>query len=69
EAVHLQRFEASLAPWLKSAPAADQLAYAGLLQRYQHAGQAAQNYLHDIPPIIDYARSMLTLRLELDFPG
>ena len=69
EAVHLQRFEASLAPWLKSAPAADQLAYAGLLQRYQHAGQAAQNYLHDIPPIIDYARSMLTLRLELDFPS
>ena len=69
EMARLQAFEAAMPQWLKSASQADQQAYAALLQRYPDAGQEQQNYLHDIPPLAEYARALLKLRLELDFAG
>ena len=69
EMARLQAFEAAIPQWLKNASKADKLAYAGLLQRYPGAGQEQQNYLHDIPPLAEYARALLKLRLELDFAG
>lgn len=69
ETVRLQLFKSSLPEWLKTASPDDQLQYAQLLQRYQHAAQADQGYLHDIPDITEFSRAALTIRLDSDFPG
>ena len=69
EMARLQWFKASLPEWLKSASAADQKAYADVLQRYQHSTEAVQSYLHNIPQLSVYSNALLTARLDLDFPG
>lgn len=69
ELARLHVFRASLPGWLKNASPADQLDYANLLQRIERAGQANQDYLHDIPDITVYSRSQLKARLSADFPG
>ncbi|MQT44212.1 MULTISPECIES: dermonecrotic toxin domain-containing protein [unclassified Pseudomonas] len=69
EMARLQLFKASLPEWLKSASAADQKAYADVLQRYQRSTEAVQSYLHNIPQLSVYSNALLTVRLDLDFPG
>lgn len=69
EMARLQWFKASLPEWLKSASAADQQAYAEVLQRYQRSTEAVQSYLHNIPQLSVYSNALLTARLDLDFPG
>ena len=69
EMARLQLFKASLPEWLKSASAADQKAYADVLQRYQRSTEAVQSYLHNIPLLSVYSNAVLTARLNLDFPG
>lgn len=69
ERARLHVFRANLPGWLKNASPADQLEYANLLQRFERAGQASQDYLHDIPDITAYSRSQLKARLLADFPG
>ena len=69
EMARLQLFKASLPGWLTSAGAAQQQAYADVLQRYQRSAEADQSYLHDIPHLAMYSNALLTARLDLDFPG
>ena len=69
ETARLQLFKATLPEWLKTASTQEQQQYAHVLQRYQHAGQADQGYLHDIPEITAFSRATLTIRLDTDFPG
>ncbi|MFP3516036.1 DUF6543 domain-containing protein [Pseudomonas sp. SIMBA_077] len=68
EMANTQQFESALAPWLKDASKADQLAYANLLQRYERVVQNEGSYLHGIPDIEDYARTALNTQLVVDFP-
>ena len=69
DTARLHLFKNLLPDWLKTASPDDQLHYAQVLQRYQHAGQPDQSYLHDIPQITEFSRAALTIRLETDFPG
>ena len=69
EAARLQLFKTSLPEWLKAASPDEQLQYAHVLQRYQHAVQSDQGYLQGIPEINQFSQAALTIRLETDFPG
>ena len=69
EMARLQGFKAFLPEWLRSTSAAGQEAYADVLQRYQRNAEATQSYLHNIPQLSVYSNTLLTARLDLDFPG